>query len=242
MRKQGESEPTGRPKIRLLIPLICLSIAPFTHELGAQEIQCDVERIVDIDPVLQQWLNSDRLFTVGDSAIFGWSPWAEELQSDLGLPFSAHRPADYVPLDDTGWRLSYDHLNWMEVDLNADGLPDRVIVVSKVTGPTTPYLAHDVLAFCAEGGAEERGYRLCGYIGYDRRHGTLSIQFAGQTRTHAERVDVNVHNRDMYFRLIPTQSTVILEVTTLFEFEDVVFREGDYWRLNESGFQLIQSC
>ncbi|MBS9717144.1 hypothetical protein ACFFUT_06145 [Pseudohalocynthiibacter aestuariivivens] len=189
------------------------------------------------------WMENDNFFNINYTE-FGWLDWVPKLEEDLGLRRTAGpRLSGAVPV--LGFHdILYDQLAWIEADINADEIPDRVVVTTFLQGAS--YNHHTLYAFCGEPTRDESNgaFSFCGAISYGLEASVPSQAPNSDGSVSTRRNEaVARHSSRVFVLLRPVDGKSAIAVVSSVK-DETGHRTyfGDVWRFYETGFAYSRLC
>ncbi|MCK0103094.1 hypothetical protein [Pseudohalocynthiibacter sp. F2068] len=233
---------------RALVIALCVPVSLLAAEadIGQNpigfEIACEG---TEFKPPLEivHWMENDNFFNINYTE-FGWLDWVPKLEEDLGLRRTAGpRLSGAVPV--LGFHdILYDQLAWIEADINADEIPDRVVVTTFLQGAS--YNHHTLYAFCGEPTRDESNgaFSFCGAISYGLEASVPSQAPNSDGSVSTRRNEaVARHSSRVFVLLRPVDGKSAIAVVSSVK-DETGHRTyfGDVWRFYETGFAYSRLC
>lgn len=189
------------------------------------------------------WMENDNFFNINYKE-FGWLDWVPKLEEDLGLRQTTD-PGLSGAIPVLGfYNIRYDQLAWIEADINADEIPDRVVVTTFLQGASFNH--HTLYAFCGEPTRDgsNGAFSFCGAISYGREASVRSQAPNSDGSVSTRRNEAVARHSNLVFVLLtPVDGKSAIAVVSSVK-DETGHRTyfGDVWRFYETGFAYSRLC
>lgn len=197
-----------------------------------------------IPDMAEKWMELDKRFGL-DYLEFGWLGWTPQFESEVGMPRGTSWGGSPHSVEGYPYGMWYDRLSWMALDLDGDGIEDRIAVTDVVTGVKRPRIDFDMFGFC---GTEVEGdtapqFQFCGSVYYGHGHGLKSLITKDAPVYSVQEYDSHVQHRNQLFLPLDVNgTTIIATISAAAPANGQRSYFGDFWQLRDGQFDRINSC
>lgn len=231
--------------LRLLVAFVA-GVIPitFTHASAAEEMECEALQEI-IPEVVTDWMKADKRFNL-DYAELGWQEWTPQFEIEVGMPSRTSWGGPPHSVEGYPYGMWYDRFSWMALDLDGDGIEDRIAVTDVVTGAKRLRVDYSMFGFCgsgAEGNATPQ-FQFCGSVYYGHGHGLKSLITKDAPTYSVQEYDTRVLQRNQLFLPLDVDgTTIIASISAAVASESGQRRYfSDFWQLGDGQFNRIKSC